>query len=74
MASKWFVKSKTLIGALAVAAPALLPALGVSLEADDAHLISQGADQIISLLGFIAIVLDRMFSSHRPLKPFPRRR
>ncbi len=74
MAAKWFVKSKTLIGVVAAAAPTVLPVLGISLAAEDVHLISEGADQIISVLGFIAVVLDRIFSSHQRLVPFPKRR
>lgn len=66
MSSKWFLKSKTVLGAIAMAAPELpkvLGIIGVSVGEGDVDLISGTADAIIQLLGFIFVIIGRFKSS-----------
>jgi len=51
MDSKFFMKSKTIIGALLVFLPMILPALGVSINPDALTLFSGSMDQLIQGIG-----------------------
>lgn len=59
MENKFFLKSKTIIGVILSALPALLPALGITFSADDAQLVSSGVDALIQAVGAILAVYGR---------------
>ena len=49
--SKWFLKSKTIIGIILAALPALAVALGINFTEDDSVMISGLMDLIVQLVG-----------------------
>lgn len=59
MENKFFLKSKTIIGVILSALPALLPALGITFSADDAQLVSSGVDALIQAVGAVLAVYGR---------------
>lgn len=65
MSSKFFLKSKTVIGALIMAAPEVLPVLGATLGISDADadLINGTLDAVIQLVGFITLIIGRLKAS-----------
>lgn len=63
MEPKWFLKSKTIIGVIISVLPALLPALGVSFSADDAHLVSGTVDSVMQAIGALLAVYGRWVST-----------
>ena len=59
METKWFLKSKTIIGVVISIIPALLPALGVHFTADDASFVSTNVDHIIQGVGAVLAIYGR---------------
>lgn len=66
--TKWFALSKTLWGAIIAILPILGPQLGLHLTDNDVHLINQNADDIVSALGAIVVVIDRVVNGYKQPK------
>lgn len=63
MDSKWFVKSKTVIGIVIAALPTMLPLIGVAFSADDTHLVNQFVDGAFQLFGLGFAIYGRFVST-----------
>lgn len=58
--SKFILKSKTIIGALVAAAPALAVIFGVTFTEDDSALVSNAADALIQVIGAAYAIYGRI--------------
>ena len=58
--SKFILKSKTIIGALVAAAPALAVMFGWTFTEDDSALVSNAADAMIQVLGAAYAIYGRI--------------
>lgn len=58
--NKFFLKSKTIIGALVTLAPTLATVFGITFTEDDSAMISQMADGIIQILGTTLVIWGRV--------------
>lgn len=63
MASKFFLKSKSILGGLLTALPILAPAFGIG--SDDVHLVNQTVDQVVSLSGLLMVIYGRIKADGR---------
>jgi uncharacterized membrane protein len=71
MESKFFLQSKTIIGAILVVAPMLAPLLGITFTEEDAGVIRANLDQILSALGVLMVVWGRVATDGSPLRLSP---
>jgi uncharacterized membrane protein len=58
--NKFFLKSKTIIGALVTMAPTIATLFGFTFTENDSVMISQVADGIIQILGAALVVYGRL--------------
>lgn len=65
---KFLLKSKTIIGSLVAAAPAVAVMLGINLTDDDSALISNAADALIQLLGAGYAIYGRIVTNGEKIR------
>jgi len=58
--NKFFLKSKTIIGALVTLAPTVAVLFGYTMTEDDSVMITETADAIIQLIGAALVVYGRV--------------
>ncbi len=58
--TKFFLSSKTIIGAILTAIVAFAPLVGLSFSADDAQLVSTQIDAILKAIGILLVVWGRL--------------
>lgn len=76
MREKWFVKSKTLWGAIIAALPGLLAVAGVQLPVDPDTLLSAGMDLLDALnevAGLVLLIIGRYDAPNTRLTLMPPR-
>ncbi len=70
MQSKWFLKSKTIIGLFITILPTVAELLGLTLTQGDVNFISAEVDKIIMGVGAILVMIGR-FKSTTSIKLLP---
>ncbi|MDC0600101.1 hypothetical protein OAO65_02205 [Flavobacteriales bacterium] len=63
--NKFFLKSKTIMGALVTLAPTIAVLFGYTLTEDDSAMITQTADAIIQLIGAALVVYGRVTAKEK---------
>ena len=58
--NKFFLKSKTILGALVTLAPTIATLFGFTFSEDETVMISQAADGIIQIIGAALVVYGRL--------------
>lgn len=71
MQSKWFLKSKTIIGLLITLLPTVAELLGVTLAQGDVNFISAEIDKMIMGAGAILVIIGR-FKTTTSIKLLPK--
>ena len=65
---KFILKSKTVVGALVAAAPAIAVMFGVTFTEDDRALVSDAADAVIQLLGAGYAIFGRIVTDGEKIR------
>lgn len=60
METKFFLQSKTIIGAVLIALAMIAPVFGVDFKADDANVIMANLDTIVQSIGVLMVIWGRV--------------
>lgn len=63
METKFFLQSKTILGAVLIALAMVAPVFGVDFKADDANVIMANLDTIAQSVGLLMVVWGRVTAS-----------
>lgn len=67
--NKFFLKSKTIIGAIVSILPVLLPQIGISFSPEDGAMINDTVDKIIHAAGAVLAIYGRFDAGGVSIRP-----